>query len=196
MTVGCVADRSATRPSGAEYLARMEIRSTTICAVRRDGKIAMAGDGQVTVDKTVMKHGARKVRRIANGKVLAGFAGERRRRHHPAREVRGQAERVQGQRHARRRRAGQGLAPRPCAAPARSAADRRDGRASVRAQRHRRRDRARRRRRGDRQRRSVRASGGDGAARPHRRSTPPRSRAKRCASPDVSTSTPTTTFRC
>lgn len=53
----------------------MKIRSTTICAVRRDGKIAMAGDGQVTVDKTVMKHGARKVRTIANGKVLAGFAG-------------------------------------------------------------------------------------------------------------------------
>src|SRR5579875_552637 len=53
----------------------MRIRSTTICAVRRDGKIAMAGDGQVTVDKTVMKHGARKVRAIANGTVLAGFAG-------------------------------------------------------------------------------------------------------------------------
>jgi ATP-dependent HslUV protease subunit HslV len=53
----------------------MRIRSTTICAVRRDGKIAMAGDGQVTVDKTVMKHGARKVRTVAGGKVLAGFAG-------------------------------------------------------------------------------------------------------------------------
>lgn len=53
----------------------MRIRSTTIVAVRRDGKIAMAGDGQVTFDKTVMKHGARKVRRIAGGTVLAGFAG-------------------------------------------------------------------------------------------------------------------------
>jgi ATP-dependent HslUV protease subunit HslV len=53
----------------------MKIRSTTICAVRRDGRIAMAGDGQVTVDKFVMKHGARKVRSIAGGKVLAGFAG-------------------------------------------------------------------------------------------------------------------------
>ncbi|HEX3469498.1 MAG TPA: ATP-dependent protease subunit HslV [Candidatus Elarobacter sp.] len=53
----------------------MKIRSTTICAVRRDGKIAMAGDGQVTVEKTVMKHHARKVRAIASGKVLAGFAG-------------------------------------------------------------------------------------------------------------------------
>lgn len=53
----------------------MSIRSTTIVAVRRDGKLAMAGDGQVTIDKTVVKHGARKVRRIANGRVLAGFAG-------------------------------------------------------------------------------------------------------------------------
>src|SRR5476649_301104 len=53
----------------------MRIRSTTIVAVLRDGKIAMAGDGQVTLDKTVMKHGARKVRRIAGGAVIAGFAG-------------------------------------------------------------------------------------------------------------------------
>jgi len=53
----------------------MRIRSTTIVAVLRDGKIAMAGDGQVTVDKTVMKHGARKVRRIAGGSIIAGFAG-------------------------------------------------------------------------------------------------------------------------
>jgi ATP-dependent HslUV protease subunit HslV len=53
----------------------MKIRSTTIVAVRRDGKLAMAGDGQVTIDKTVVKHHARKVRRIASGTVLAGFAG-------------------------------------------------------------------------------------------------------------------------
>jgi ATP-dependent HslUV protease, peptidase subunit HslV len=53
----------------------MRIRSTTIVAVRRNGRIAMAGDGQVTVDKTVMKHTARKVRRIAGGTVIAGFAG-------------------------------------------------------------------------------------------------------------------------
>ena len=53
----------------------MRIRSTTIIAVRKDGKLAIAGDGQVTFDKTIMKHGARKVRRIADGKVLAGFAG-------------------------------------------------------------------------------------------------------------------------
>ncbi len=53
----------------------MRIRSTTILAVRRNGALAIAGDGQVTLDKIVMKHGARKVRRIAGGKVLAGFAG-------------------------------------------------------------------------------------------------------------------------
>ncbi|MHB8461797.1 MAG: ATP-dependent protease subunit HslV [Vulcanimicrobiaceae bacterium] len=53
----------------------MRIRSTTILAVRRDGVLAIAGDGQVTFDKTVMKHSARKVRKIAGGKVVAGFAG-------------------------------------------------------------------------------------------------------------------------
>src|SRR5579863_8448843 len=49
--------------------------STTICAVLRDGHLAIAGDGQVTFDKTVMKHRARKIRRVGDGKVLAGFAG-------------------------------------------------------------------------------------------------------------------------
>ncbi len=53
----------------------MKIRSTTILAVRRDGALAIAGDGQVTLERTIVKHGARKVRRIAGGKVLAGFAG-------------------------------------------------------------------------------------------------------------------------
>lgn len=53
----------------------MKVRATTIVAVRRDGRLAIAGDGQVTFDKTVMKHKARKVRRIGDGKVLAGFAG-------------------------------------------------------------------------------------------------------------------------
>lgn len=48
---------------------------TTILAVRKDGKVAMAGDGQVTLGETVMKGNARKVRRMYDGKVLAGFAG-------------------------------------------------------------------------------------------------------------------------
>jgi ATP-dependent HslUV protease subunit HslV len=51
------------------------IRSTTVLAVRRDGKVAMAGDGQVTMGETVMKNNARKVRRLLDGKVLCGFAG-------------------------------------------------------------------------------------------------------------------------
>jgi ATP-dependent HslUV protease subunit HslV len=50
-------------------------RSTTILAVRRNGRVAMAGDGQVTMGETVMKNNARKVRRLAEGKVLCGFAG-------------------------------------------------------------------------------------------------------------------------
>ena len=49
--------------------------STTILAVRRDGSIVLGGDGQVTLGNTVMKANARKVRRLSNGKVLAGFAG-------------------------------------------------------------------------------------------------------------------------
>jgi len=53
----------------------MKIRSTTVIAVRRDGKVAMAGDGQVTTGNTVMKNNARKVRRLYAGKVLSGFAG-------------------------------------------------------------------------------------------------------------------------
>jgi ATP-dependent HslUV protease subunit HslV len=53
----------------------MRIRSTTILAVRKDGVLAMAGDGQVTFDKFVMKHSARKVRRVLGGSVLCGFAG-------------------------------------------------------------------------------------------------------------------------
>lgn len=48
---------------------------TTIIAVRKDGKVAIAGDGQVTMGNTVMKHGAKKVRRLYSDKVIAGFAG-------------------------------------------------------------------------------------------------------------------------
>src|SRR5918995_2200648 len=51
------------------------IRSTTILGVRRDGIIAMAGDGQVTVGDVVLKHGARKIRTLYDGAVVAGFAG-------------------------------------------------------------------------------------------------------------------------
>ena len=53
----------------------MKIRSTTILAVRRDGKTAVAGDGQVTLENSVIKHHARKVRRIYNDRIVIGFAG-------------------------------------------------------------------------------------------------------------------------
>jgi ATP-dependent HslUV protease subunit HslV len=51
------------------------IRSTTVLSVRKDGKVVMAGDGQVTLGEHVIKHNARKVRRMYNEKILAGFAG-------------------------------------------------------------------------------------------------------------------------
>jgi len=54
---------------------RPRIRSTTILCVRKDGRVVMGGDGQVTVGDTVMKSRATKVRRLGGGTVLAGFAG-------------------------------------------------------------------------------------------------------------------------
>ncbi len=53
----------------------MQIKSTTILAVKHKGKIAVAGDGQVTLDTTILKRGARKVRRLYNNEVIVGFAG-------------------------------------------------------------------------------------------------------------------------
>jgi ATP-dependent HslUV protease subunit HslV len=50
-------------------------RHTTICGVSRNGETALACDGQVTLGSTVLKHGATKLRRLAAGRVLAGFAG-------------------------------------------------------------------------------------------------------------------------
>src|SRR6201995_3736245 len=54
---------------------RQKIRSTTVICVRRDNKVVMAGDGQVTLGAEVLKSSARKLRRLYNDKVLAGFAG-------------------------------------------------------------------------------------------------------------------------
>jgi len=53
----------------------MTVRSTTVLAIRRDGQLVMAGDGQVTLGETVVKHHARKIRRIYQDKILTGFAG-------------------------------------------------------------------------------------------------------------------------
>jgi ATP-dependent HslUV protease, peptidase subunit HslV len=54
---------------------RPRIRSTTILSVRRDGKVALGGDGQVTMGETIMKSNAQKVRVLRGGKLVAGFAG-------------------------------------------------------------------------------------------------------------------------
>src|SRR5262249_23068964 len=63
-------------PAGAaEELEVDKIRSTTILAVRRQGQVALGGDGQVTLGNVVMKSDARKIRRLHGGKVLVGFAG-------------------------------------------------------------------------------------------------------------------------
>ena len=58
-----------------EKMRHKQTRSTTVIAVRKDGKVAMAGDGQVTMGDTIMKGNARKVRRLYDGKILTGFAG-------------------------------------------------------------------------------------------------------------------------
>jgi ATP-dependent HslUV protease subunit HslV len=50
-------------------------KSTTIIGVRRDNQVAMASDGQVTLGETILKHSARKIRKLHNGRVLVGFAG-------------------------------------------------------------------------------------------------------------------------
>src|SRR5918911_2231736 len=52
-----------------------QVRSTTVLLVRKDARVALAGDGQVTIGETVMKASAKKVRRLYNDQILAGFAG-------------------------------------------------------------------------------------------------------------------------
>jgi len=54
---------------------KQKVRSTTILCVRRDGKVIMAGDGQVTLGQEVLKSSAKKLRRLYNDKIIAGFAG-------------------------------------------------------------------------------------------------------------------------
>jgi ATP-dependent HslUV protease subunit HslV len=59
----------------AEVSTLRRIRSTTVLCVRRDDKVVMAGDGQVTLGESIIKHGAKKIRRLYQDKILAGFAG-------------------------------------------------------------------------------------------------------------------------
>src|SRR5262245_12800902 len=54
---------------------KLKVRATTVISVRRNGQVVMAADGQVTLGENVIKHTARKIRRLYNDKILAGFAG-------------------------------------------------------------------------------------------------------------------------
>jgi ATP-dependent HslUV protease subunit HslV len=70
--------RTPSHPSPASVTqdpASRRIRSTTVVCVRRNGQVAMAADGQVTMGDAIMKHSARKIRRLYQDKILAGFAG-------------------------------------------------------------------------------------------------------------------------
>src|SRR2546423_14725817 len=62
---------SAVKPSQNQN----RIRSTTVVSVRREGQVVMASDGQVTLGEGIIKHSAKKIRRLYNDKILAGFAG-------------------------------------------------------------------------------------------------------------------------
>jgi ATP-dependent HslUV protease subunit HslV len=66
---------ATTEESTDNTAAHRLIRSTTVLCVRRDNKVVMAGDGQVTLGESVIKHGAKKIRRLYQDKILAGFAG-------------------------------------------------------------------------------------------------------------------------
>ena len=71
-------DENGGHPAGGHPIDLGEgrrVRSTTVICVRRGGKVVMAADGQVTLGATVMKHSAKKIRRLYEDKVLAGFAG-------------------------------------------------------------------------------------------------------------------------
>ena len=64
-----------TTENDGDTPAPRRIRSTTVLCVRRDNSVVMAGDGQVTLGESVIKHGAKKIRRLYQDKILAGFAG-------------------------------------------------------------------------------------------------------------------------
>jgi ATP-dependent HslUV protease, peptidase subunit HslV len=63
------------KPRHLALLMSQKIRSTTVLCVRRNGKVVLAGDGQVTAGSEILKSGARKLRRFYNGKIVSGFAG-------------------------------------------------------------------------------------------------------------------------
>jgi ATP-dependent HslUV protease subunit HslV len=67
--------RAPKRDNEEPFMKRPRIRSTTVLAVRRGGHVVLAGDGQVTMGNTIVKSSARKIRRLHDGRIVAGFAG-------------------------------------------------------------------------------------------------------------------------
>lgn len=67
--------KQSIQEKGGNNKDKMNFLGTTVLCVRKDNKVAIAGDGQVTLGQTVIKHNAKKIRRMYNDKVLAGFAG-------------------------------------------------------------------------------------------------------------------------
>jgi ATP-dependent HslUV protease subunit HslV len=67
--------KNAKSAASQQAPSRGRIRSTTVICVRRNGEVVMAADGQVTLGDHVLKHSAKKIRRLYQDKILAGFAG-------------------------------------------------------------------------------------------------------------------------
>ena len=119
-----------------------KIRSTTILCIRRDGKVVMAGDGQVTLGSEVLKATAKKLRRLYNGKVVAGFAGATADAFALFARFESKLEQHNGNLAALRGGARQGMADGPHAAPSGSPAAGGRHRQHLHRQRQRRRDRS------------------------------------------------------
>ena len=117
------------------------MHGTTILAVRHGGAVAIAGDGQVTLGQTVVKQHAKKIQRLHNGQVLAGFAGSTADALALIHRFEARLEEYRGNLPARRGRAREGVAHRPQPAPARGVPRRGRPRVHLPALRGRRRDR-------------------------------------------------------
>ena len=100
-----------------QVLEQLLIKSTTVICIRRSGKTALAADGQVTLGETVIKQGARKLRRLYNGQVLAGFAGSTADAFALFTRFEAKLEEFRGNLAQGSRGAGQGMADRPGPAP-------------------------------------------------------------------------------
>jgi len=85
-----------TRPIPESEASALVLHGTTILALRHSGKVIVAGDGQVTLNTTIVKHTARKVRRIYNDKIIVGFAGATADALHLSEKLEGKLERFNG----------------------------------------------------------------------------------------------------